>query len=55
MGNDKTETMISVENKQEATEVMEILNEFTPGEKKELLMFMQGIKYAKSINDRAAV
>ena len=41
------ETMIATENQQEATEVMAFLGELEPQEKKDFLVFMQGIRFAK--------
>ena len=43
------ETMIATENQQEATEVMAFLGELEPQEKKDFLVFMQGIRFAKGI------
>lgn len=39
------ETMIATENQQEATEVMAFLGELEPQEKKDFLVFMQGIRF----------
>lgn len=43
------ETMIATENQQEATEVMAFLGELEPQEKKDFLVFMQGIRFAKGM------
>ena len=44
-----TETLLRRENQQEATEVMEFLCELSQDEKKDFLVFMQGIKFAKGM------
>ena len=49
------ETMIATENQQEATEVMAFLGELEPQEKKDFLVFMQGIRFAKGTENCAAV
>ena len=38
------ETMLATENQKEATEVMAFLGELDPEEKKDFLVFMQGIR-----------
>ena len=49
------ETMLATENQQEATEVMAFLGELAPEEKKDFLVFMQGIRFAKGrTQDHAA-
>lgn len=45
----KTETMLATENQQEAVEVMAFLGELEPQEKKDFLVFMQGIRFAKGL------
>lgn len=45
-----TETMLATANQQEATEVMEFLGELAPNEKKDFLVFVQGIRFAKGLN-----
>ena len=45
----KTETMLAVENQNEATEIMAFLEELAPEEKKDFLVFMQGIRFAKGM------
>ena len=42
------ETMIATENQQEATEVMAFLGELEPQEKKDFLVFMQGIRLQRA-------
>ena len=46
-------TMLPAENKQEATEVMEFLDELTPEEKKNFLMFIQGVKFKKDMKQKS--
>lgn len=48
------ETMIATENQQEATEVMAFLGELEPQEKKDFLVFMQGIRFAKGMAQKIA-
>ena len=48
------ETMLATENQQEATEVMAFLGELAPEEKKDFLVFMQGIRFAKGMAQEAA-
>lgn len=47
-------TMLATENQQEATEVMAFLGELAPEEKKDFLVFMQGIRFAKCMAQKAA-
>lgn len=54
MANNNTETLLKTENQQEAAEVMEFLGELTPEEKKDFLVFMQGIRFAKGMAAQAA-
>ena len=49
----KTETMIAIENQNEATEVMAFLEELAPEEKKDFLVFMQGIRFAKGLTQKS--
>lgn len=44
----KTETMIPTENMNEVEEVMDFLEGLEKEEKKDFLVFMQGIRFAKS-------
>ena len=48
------ETMIATESQKEATEVMTFLGELDPQEKKDFLVFMQGIRFAKSLAPQTA-
>ena len=48
------ETMIATENQQEATEVKAFLGELEPQEKKDFLVFMQGIRFARHGTENCA-
>ena len=54
MANNNTETLLKTENQPEATEVMALLGELAPEEKKDFLVFMQGIRFAKGMAQKAA-
>lgn len=45
----QTETMLKKESKQEAEAVMELLDEMTPAQKSEMLIFMQGVRFANGL------
>lgn len=45
----ETKTIIPNENRKEALEVMEFMEEITAEEKKEFLIFIQGIQYARKM------
>ena len=44
------ETLLNKNDQQEAEEVMAFLGELNQNEKKEFLVFMQGIRFAKGLN-----
>ncbi len=46
------EIMLATEKKQEAEELMKFLDELTPKEKKDFLVFMQGIRFAKGMTKK---
>lgn len=46
------EIMLATEQKQEAEELMKFLDELTPKEKKDFLVFMQGIRFAKGMTKK---
>lgn len=48
------ETMIATENQQEAAEIMVFLRELEPQEKKDFLVFIQGIRFAKGVAQKNA-
>lgn len=50
----QTETLLKSESKTEAAEVMSFLDELSVDEKKEMLIFMQGVRFAKGF-DRTAI
>ena len=45
----QTETLLKTESKQEAEAVMELLKEMTPAQKSEMLIFMQGVRFANAL------
>lgn len=49
-----TETLLKSESKPEVVEVMRFLNELSADEQKEMLFFMQGVRFAKGL-DRGKV
>lgn len=52
--NDKNiQTLLSTENQQEAEQVMEFLAELEPEEKKDFLLFVQGVRFAKGLTQIA--
>lgn len=44
-----SETFLPIENKNEGEELVKLLEGFTPEERKELLTFAQGFKFARTI------
>lgn len=48
-------TMLAAENQQEAEEVMMFLGELAPEEKKDFLVFMQGIRFAKVMTQKTTI
>ncbi|MBQ0067585.1 MAG: hypothetical protein KBS60_05345 [Phascolarctobacterium sp.] len=49
------ETMLAAENQQEAAEVMAFLGELNPEEKKDFLVFVQGIRFARGMQKSIAI
>lgn len=49
MADNRTETLVSSSNKNEAEEVMNFLETLDQGEKKDFLLFMQAFKLAQSL------
>ena len=47
-----TEILLRTENQQEAVEVMKFLGELAQEEKKDFLIFIQGIRFAKRMVER---
>lgn len=50
MAGTNMETLLNKNDQQEAEEVMTFLGELNQNEKKEFLVFMQGIRFAKGLN-----
>lgn len=50
MADNRTETLVSTKNQSEAEAVMDFLSTLDQNEKKDFLVFMQGIKFAKNLN-----
>lgn len=50
MAGTNMETLLNKNNQQEAEAVMAFLGELDQDEKKEFLVFMQGIRFAKGLN-----
>ena len=46
----QTETLLKSESKTEAAEVMDFLDKLSVDEKREMLIFMQGVRFAKELN-----
>lgn len=44
-----TETMMKTENRTETEEVLEMLEEMDQNERKDFLVFMQGMRFAKGV------
>ncbi len=51
----KPETMVSWENRQEAEELLCFLNTLKLEQKKELMAFLQGVRFMKNIVDSGVV
>lgn len=46
--NIKTETLLSVEQQQETKEILDFMQELTPEERKEMVAFAQGARFARN-------
>lgn len=46
----QTEILLKSESKPEAAEVMDFLAELSADEKREMLVFMQGVRFAKGLD-----
>lgn len=53
MAENRTETLVSTKNQNEAEAVMDFLATLDQNEKKDFLVFMQGIKFAKNLNPQS--
>ena len=49
-----TGTMLAIENYQETVEVITFMNELAPEEKKDFLVFLQGVRFAKGMTQKTA-
>lgn len=49
---DRMEILLRNERKSEAEAVLQILDEMTPTEQKEFLVFLQGVKFAKNLKGK---
>lgn len=46
------EILLKTDNKPEAEAVLQLLDELTPAEQQEMLIFMQGVRFAKELERR---
>lgn len=46
---EQMEILLKTERKPEAVKVLQLLDEMTPAEQQEMLVFMQGVKFAKGL------
>lgn len=46
---EQMEILLKTERKPEAVAVLQLLDEMTPAEQQKFLVFMQGVKFAKSL------
>lgn len=51
---EQMEILLKTERKPEAAEVLKMLAEMTPAEQKEMLVFMQGVRFAKGLERKTA-
>jgi hypothetical protein len=51
---EQMEILLKTERKPEAAEVLQLLNEMSPAEQREMLTFMQGMRFAKVMERKAA-
>lgn len=47
------EVRLKTERKPEAVAILHLLNEMTPTEQQEMLVFMQGVRFAKSLEQKS--
>lgn len=52
---EQMEILLNAERKPEAVEVLQFLDETTPDEQKEFLVFMQGVRFAKGLERKRTV
>ncbi len=53
MANNSTETLLKTDDQKEVTEVMTFLGELKPDEKKDFLVFIQGVRFARGMKKMA--
>lgn len=51
---EQMEILLKTERKPEAEEVLRLLDEMTPAEQQKILVFMQGVKFAKGMERKTA-
>ncbi len=51
---EQMEVLLKTEKKPEASAVLKIVNEMTPEEQKEMLVFLQGVRFAKGMERKTA-
>lgn len=51
---EQMEILLKTERKPEAEEVLQLLDEMTPAEQQKMLVFMQGVKFAKGMERKTA-
>lgn len=52
---EQMEILLKTENKPEAAAVLQFLDEMTPDEQKEFLIFMQGARFARGLERKKAI
>lgn len=52
---EQMEILLKTERKPEAVEVLQLLDEMTPVEQQEMLVFIQGVRFAKSLDGKRTV
>lgn len=52
---EQMEILLSAERKPEAVEVLQFLDEMTPDEQKEFLVFMQGVRFARGLERKRTI
>lgn len=52
---EQMEILLKTENKPEAVAVLQLLDEMTPDEQKEFLIFMQGARFAKGLERKKMI
>lgn len=51
---EQTEVLLKAERKPEAEEVLQLLGEMSRAEQREMLIFMQGVRFAKGVDESGA-